>query len=338
MVCACAGVGEQAAAPWSSSEGAARGRCTDDLCGALDFCSEAEIRSIADAIVAEGLDKLGYEYVNMDDCWSATTRNASGFLQPNPDLFPSGMRNLSDYVHARGLKLGLYTCVGTETCRRHRPGSFGYWQQDAAVRSFLFRDAPFLAHSPRSRRCSRSGESTLSRPTSVTARAAQRPRSCTATLARRSTRRVGPSSFRSATGARTMSKSGALSSDKCFASRWISTHRLLSVAVALFRRLRVSQPPVLALSTQGGGRGVWPGRGGHYQLCWHSEPIQVLAPVRLDGPRLSDDALSGDDHCRRLAQRSRLARFVSRPSASRASSELLARSSASGLCGLRRSS
>eukprot|EP01147_Barroeca_monosierra_P006997 gene6997-7629_t len=105
--------------------------CTDDLCGAIDYCAEQEIRSVADSIVEQGLDKLGYRYINLDDCWSAHTRNETGHLQPNPILFPSGMRALADYIHSLGLYIGLYTCIGTETCRRHRPGSYGHFQQDA---------------------------------------------------------------------------------------------------------------------------------------------------------------------------------------------------------------
>lgn len=105
--------------------------CTDDVCGLLDICTESEVHSIADAIVAQGLDKLGYTYVNLDDCWSATTRAADGSLQPNAAQFPSGMKALADYVHSKGLKLGLYTDVGTETCRGGRPGAYGHYEQDA---------------------------------------------------------------------------------------------------------------------------------------------------------------------------------------------------------------
>jgi alpha-galactosidase len=66
-------------------------RCTDDLCGVIDVCTQQEIMSVADAIVAQGLDKLGYQYVLMDDCWSATSRDANGNLQPNTQQFPLGM-------------------------------------------------------------------------------------------------------------------------------------------------------------------------------------------------------------------------------------------------------
>jgi len=105
--------------------------CTDDACGALDICTEKEVKSVAQSIVTQGLDKLGYQYVNLDDCWSDQSRSADGQLQPNPDRFPDGMKALADYVHSLGLKMGLYTCIGTETCRDHHPGSYGHYEQDA---------------------------------------------------------------------------------------------------------------------------------------------------------------------------------------------------------------
>jgi alpha-galactosidase len=89
------------------------------------------VKSIADSIVEQGLDKLGYKYVCLDDCWSATTRNSTGHLQPESDKFPSGMKSLANYVHDKNLSLGLYTCVGTETCKGHRPGSFEHYELDA---------------------------------------------------------------------------------------------------------------------------------------------------------------------------------------------------------------
>ncbi len=105
--------------------------CTDDACGLLDKCSDALVRSIADAIVEEGLDKLGYRFVNMDDCWSAKNRSSTGELQPDPERFPHGMKALADYVHSKNLFLGLYTCVGTYTCKNKLPGSAGHWDTDA---------------------------------------------------------------------------------------------------------------------------------------------------------------------------------------------------------------
>ncbi|MGB7537110.1 MAG: glycoside hydrolase family 27 protein [Anaerolineales bacterium] len=92
--------------------------------------SETLIRETADAMVASGLRAAGYQYVNIDDCWMAAERNADGSLSPDPKKFPGGMAALADYVHGKGLKLGIYLDRGTETCS-HFPGSYGYEVQDA---------------------------------------------------------------------------------------------------------------------------------------------------------------------------------------------------------------
>lgn len=90
---------------------------------------EKLIRETADAIVASGLRDAGYEYVNLDDCWHGE-RDADGFIQPDPERFPSGMKALADYVHSRSLKIGIYSDAGRKTCAG-RPGSQGYEFQDA---------------------------------------------------------------------------------------------------------------------------------------------------------------------------------------------------------------
>mmetsp|Transcript_11772 Transcript_11772/g.14224 ORF Transcript_11772/g.14224 Transcript_11772/m.14224 type:complete len:428 (+) Transcript_11772:68-1351(+) len=105
--------------------------CTDDICGLIDRCTESEVHSVADAISSNGMKELGYEYINLDDCWADSSRDENGKLQGQPKQFPSGMKSLADYVHSKGLKLGLYTCVGTETCKKHRPGSYGHFDIDA---------------------------------------------------------------------------------------------------------------------------------------------------------------------------------------------------------------
>jgi len=105
--------------------------CTDDLCGLLDICTEKEVLSVANALVDEGMYDLGYTFINLDDCWSDTERDSEGRLQPNPKQFPNGMKYVADTLHSLGLHLGLYTCVGTETCHGGRPGSYGNWQIDA---------------------------------------------------------------------------------------------------------------------------------------------------------------------------------------------------------------
>jgi len=90
---------------------------------------EKLIRETADAMVKLGLKDAGYQYINIDDCWHGA-RDANGEMHPDPQRFPSGIKALADYVHARGLKLGIYSDVGNTTCG-HRPGSRGHEYQDA---------------------------------------------------------------------------------------------------------------------------------------------------------------------------------------------------------------
>jgi len=74
------------------------------------------IRQTADAMVASGMKAAGYQYVNIDDCWMAPVRDTLGNLQSDPVRFSHGIRQLADYVHAQGLKLGIYSSAGTKTC------------------------------------------------------------------------------------------------------------------------------------------------------------------------------------------------------------------------------
>eukprot|EP00934_Nitzschia_sp_Nitz4_P007167 Nitzschia sp. Nitz4//scaffold189_size62959//44644//45903//NITZ4_006315-RA/size62959-processed-gene-0.25-mRNA-1//1//CDS//3329539917//7157//frame0 len=92
---------------------------------------ETAIRETASALVEHGLDKLGYTYVNLDDCWQLS-RNASGYIQEDPTKFPSGIPALREYIHSLGLKIGLYSDAGMFTCKR-RPGGMGYETKDAAT-------------------------------------------------------------------------------------------------------------------------------------------------------------------------------------------------------------
>ncbi|KAF5939451.1 hypothetical protein HYC85_023710 [Camellia sinensis] len=90
----------------------------------------------ADAMVSTGLAALGYEYINLgkffwDDCWAELNRDSKGNLVPNATIFPSGMKTLADYVHSKGLKIGIYADAGTLTCDKRMPGSLGYEEHDA---------------------------------------------------------------------------------------------------------------------------------------------------------------------------------------------------------------
>jgi len=88
------------------------------------------VRGIADAMVSTGMQAAGYQFINIDDMWQATSRDSSGNIVPDSGKFPNGMKALADYVHGKGLKLGLYSDRGTKTCAG-RPGSYSYETKDA---------------------------------------------------------------------------------------------------------------------------------------------------------------------------------------------------------------
>ena len=82
-----------------------------------DCINEQLYKDMADRMVADGYHKAGYEYVNIDDCWSEYQRdNVTKRLVPNKERFPSGMKALADYIHSKGLKFGIYGDVGPKTC------------------------------------------------------------------------------------------------------------------------------------------------------------------------------------------------------------------------------
>lgn len=91
--------------------------------------NEKLIRETADMLVSSGMKDAGYTYVVIDDCWHGV-RDANGFIQPNAEHFPSGMKALGDYIHAKNLKFGIYSDVGAKTCGG-KPGSRGHEYQDA---------------------------------------------------------------------------------------------------------------------------------------------------------------------------------------------------------------
>ncbi|MCX5383948.1 NPCBM/NEW2 domain-containing protein [Streptomyces sp. NBC_00083] len=96
--------------------------------------NEAMVEGIADAFVAKGLKDVGYTYVNIDDCWALPARDAAGNLVPDPARFPHGIKAVADYVHAKGLKFGLYSSAGTKTCDAQGfPGGLGHERQDAEL-------------------------------------------------------------------------------------------------------------------------------------------------------------------------------------------------------------
>jgi alpha-galactosidase len=88
---------------------------------------DAKVRAAADAMISSGLAAVGYQYVNIDDGWEGQ-RDANGVLQPNAK-FPD-MKALADYVHSKGLKIGIYSSPGPRTCQG-LPGSYQHEEIDA---------------------------------------------------------------------------------------------------------------------------------------------------------------------------------------------------------------
>jgi alpha-galactosidase len=95
--------------------------------------NEQLVKDIADVMVSSGMKDAGYRYVVLDDGWMSMERDAkTGDLLADPKKFPHGMKAISDYVHSKGLKFGLYNCAGTKTCAGY-PGTRGYEYQDARL-------------------------------------------------------------------------------------------------------------------------------------------------------------------------------------------------------------
>ncbi|MBP1967882.1 NPCBM/NEW2 domain-containing protein [Paenibacillus aceris] len=122
--------------------------------------SEKLVEEMADAMVSSGMKDAGYQYVNIDDCWQTSRDTTTGKIVVDPVRFPNGMKALADYVHLKGLKLGLYTDVGYKTCGG-RPGSRGYYDLDAQTYAewgidyvkvdwcYVDPDAQFLNYGPK---------------------------------------------------------------------------------------------------------------------------------------------------------------------------------------------
>jgi len=120
-----------------------------------DFACKLTSQNVMDAgnaMVRQGLVKLGYNYLNVDDCW-AKGRFPNGTVFADPKTFPQGIKYLADYAHSIGLKFGIYTDRGTMTCAK-RPGSQGYEKIDAQTYAdwgvdFLKEDSCFAPDNPK---------------------------------------------------------------------------------------------------------------------------------------------------------------------------------------------
>ena len=105
---------------------------------------EATIKETADAMIEKGLAAAGYNYLVIDDCWSERERDSeTDKIVPDHEKFPNGMKAVSDYVHSKGLKFGMYSCAGVRTCADY-PGSFDHEFLDAET--FAEYGADFLKY------------------------------------------------------------------------------------------------------------------------------------------------------------------------------------------------
>lgn len=91
--------------------------------------NEKMLMEVADAMVESGMRDAGYTYIVVDDCWHGE-RDSLGFIQASPEHFPHGIKALTDYIHSKGLKFGIYSCAGNKTCAG-KPASRGHEYQDA---------------------------------------------------------------------------------------------------------------------------------------------------------------------------------------------------------------
>jgi len=118
-----------------------RFRCEVDCNVDPDNCVDEKLfMQHADILAQPEWRKAGYEYINIDDCWANWERDSNQRLVGNSTRFPSGMKQLAEYIHSKGLKFGIYNDMGTETCGAY-PGECkdeqctlpGYMGIDAAT-------------------------------------------------------------------------------------------------------------------------------------------------------------------------------------------------------------
>jgi alpha-galactosidase len=91
---------------------------------------EKLVKEMAEALIKNGMQEAGYNYIVIDDGWEAMERDAQGNLVPDPNKFPSGLKALGDYLHEKGFKFGIHNCAGAKTCSGF-PGGRGHEFQDA---------------------------------------------------------------------------------------------------------------------------------------------------------------------------------------------------------------
>lgn len=102
--------------------------------------SDSLIMSQADALVSTGLKDAGYRYINIDDGYFGE-RDSAGYMQPHPQRFPNGVKCVAEHIHSLGLKAGIYSDAGANTCGSRYDndengfgaGMYGHERQDARL-------------------------------------------------------------------------------------------------------------------------------------------------------------------------------------------------------------
>ena len=93
---------------------------------------ENMLKEMVDIYTSSGMREAGYQFFVLDDGWMSMERDKNGSLVADPVKFPHGMKSFADYVHAKGLKFGIYNCAGTKTCAGY-PGTRGHEYEDARL-------------------------------------------------------------------------------------------------------------------------------------------------------------------------------------------------------------
>lgn len=110
--------------------------------------NESLIKSQADAIVSNGLKDVGYDHINIDDGFFGGRDTATGELLIHPTRFPNGLKPVADYIHSKGLKAGIYSDAGANTCGNMYNGdvlsvNVGFYNYDQRDADFYFKECGF---------------------------------------------------------------------------------------------------------------------------------------------------------------------------------------------------
>jgi alpha-galactosidase len=107
-----------------------------------EHINETVIKKMADAMDASGMVKAGYQYIIIDDGWQGGRDNRNNII-PDPEKFPSGIKSLAAYLHAKGIKIGIYSDAAPLTCAGYT-ASLNFEEQDA--RTFASWDIDYLKY------------------------------------------------------------------------------------------------------------------------------------------------------------------------------------------------